>query len=140
MEKARLCGQSRVPESGMYHRTLLSLIEVDVGRILNQFIMQASQLVSLVSQPGRLLSRRTNLPEADAIPVPTIPQVLPPKISPKSKKIVYTLPDILGLGCGVHESEDVVQDVEVPVVVLELEGLCEAHGLVLPSEQKCASY
>jgi len=46
------------------------------------------------------------------------------------------LSDSMCLCCGVHESEDVVQDVEASVIALELESLCEAHGLVLASKQK----
>lgn len=50
------------------------------------------------------------------------------------RKVVFALSDSMCLCCGVHESEDVVQDVEASVIALELESLCEAHGLVLASK------
>jgi hypothetical protein len=39
-----------------------------------------------------------------------------------------------GLCGGVYKAEDIVQDVPGAVGALELESLCEAHGLVLASE------
>lgn len=43
---------------------------------------------------------------------------------------------VRSLCSGVNESEDVVQDVEAAGLALELEGLCEAHGLILATKLK----